>query len=67
MADLPNLTGPFQTTSDVYMPAADPPDGTITLTNLPRGDASKPQVLRFPNWASAGHLITVMFSDYAQD
>jgi pimeloyl-ACP methyl ester carboxylesterase len=67
LGDLPNLTGPFQTTSDVYMPAAEPPDGTITVTNLPRGDASRPQVLHFPNWASEGHLITVMFDDYAQD
>jgi pimeloyl-ACP methyl ester carboxylesterase len=67
MADLPNLTGPFQTTSDVYMPAADPPDGTVTLTNHPRGDSSRPQVLHFPNWASSGHLVTVMFDDYAQN
>jgi pimeloyl-ACP methyl ester carboxylesterase len=58
---------PFQTGADVFMPANDKPDGTISLTNLPRGDASKPQTLRVPNWASTNHTIMVMFSDYAQD
>ena len=56
----------FQTTADVFMPAADPPTGTITFKNVPRGDASKPQVLNVPNWASSGHLISLMFSDYPQ-
>jgi pimeloyl-ACP methyl ester carboxylesterase len=60
-------TQPFQTGADVFMPASDKPDGTITLTNLPRGDASRPQTLRVPNWASTNHTIMVMFSDYAQD
>jgi hypothetical protein len=59
-------TQPFQNGVDVYMPAADPPAGTITITNLPRGDAEQPQTLNFPNWASDNHLIMVMFSDYAQ-
>jgi hypothetical protein len=48
------------------MPAADPPDGTVTMTSLPRGDEGKPQVLRFPNWASTGHVVTAAFNDYAQ-
>ena len=56
----------FQTTADVFMPAADPPTGTITFKNVPRGDSSKPQVLNVPNWASSGHLISLMFSDYPQ-
>ncbi len=56
----------FQTGIDVYMPAADPPDGTITVRNIPRGDTSKPQVINVPNWASSGHSITVVFADYAQ-
>ena len=56
----------FQTTSDVFMPATDPPNGTITFKNAPRGDSSKPQVLNVPNWASSGHLISLMFSDYPQ-
>lgn len=60
-------TQPFQSGVDLYMPASADPDGTITLTNLPRGDADRPQVLNVPNWASEDHLITVVFSDYAQD
>ena len=58
---------PFQTGVDVFMPAATPPNGTITITNLPRGDAAKPQLLNVPNWASSQHTIMVMFSDYPQD
>jgi len=60
-------TQPFQTGVDVYMPAAEPADGTITVKNLPRGDASAPQVLRFPNWSAENHTVMVMFSDYAVD
>lgn len=59
-------TQPFQTGVDVFMPATDPPDGTITLTSLPRGDASMPQVLNVANWASSDHLIMAMFSDFPQ-
>jgi pimeloyl-ACP methyl ester carboxylesterase len=56
----------FQTTADVFMPATDPPNGTITFKNAPRGDSGQPQVLNVPNWASSGHLISLMFSDYPQ-
>jgi pimeloyl-ACP methyl ester carboxylesterase len=54
----------FQTGADLYLPAAEPVDGTITLTSLPRGDKKKPQVLSFPNWPSDKHTIMVMFSDF---
>lgn len=57
----------FQTGADVYMPAAEAPDGTITFWNEPRGDASRPQVVNVPNWASNRHRITVNFNDYVQD
>jgi pimeloyl-ACP methyl ester carboxylesterase len=75
LASLPNFEKPecallcnaFQTNADVFMPAADPPNGTITVKNLPRGDASKPQILSIPNWASTDHLVTLMFSDYPQE
>jgi pimeloyl-ACP methyl ester carboxylesterase len=63
-SELTAMTGPFQTGVDVYMPAANPPDGTITFTNMPRGDTTKPQVIRTPNWPSTDHLISVMFSDF---
>jgi hypothetical protein len=56
---------PFQTGYDVFMPGADVPDGTITVTNLPRGE-SKAQVLNFPNWSSDKHTIMVCFADYSQ-
>lgn len=56
---------PFQAGVDVYMPASDPTDGTITLRNLPRGDATKPQVLSFPNWNSTDHMVMAVFNDYA--
>jgi hypothetical protein len=56
----------FQTGVDVYMPAADPPDGTITFRSIPRGYEDKPQVLRAPNWRSTAHRIMVMFNDYHQ-
>jgi hypothetical protein len=58
---------PFQTGVDVYMPAASPTDGTITARSLPRGDTSRPQVIRARNWPSSVHIITLMFSDFAQD
>jgi pimeloyl-ACP methyl ester carboxylesterase len=58
---------PFQTGVDVFMPATDPPDGTIKISNDPRGDTSRPQVLNIPNWASEGHATTAFFNDYVQD
>ncbi|HKP64320.1 MAG TPA: alpha/beta fold hydrolase [Polyangiales bacterium] len=58
---------PFQTGVDLFMPANETPDGTITLVSTPRGATDKPQTLRVPNWASSKHTITVMFSDYPQE
>jgi len=58
---------PFQTGVDVFMPATEPPDGTISIENAPRGDASHTQVLNIPNWASDGHATTSYFNDYIQD
>jgi pimeloyl-ACP methyl ester carboxylesterase len=61
---------PFQTGVDVYLPATTPPDGTTTITNAPRGDTSRTQVLNVPNWASqegaARHAILAEFNDYVQ-
>lgn len=54
---------PFQAGVDVFLPGADEPDGTITLTNLPRGDADHPQTINVPNWASTGDAISVVFTD----
>jgi hypothetical protein len=64
---LPYFAGQaFQSGVDFYMPASDPPDGTVTITNIPRGDTEKPQVLRIPNWRSSEHAVTVQFADFAQ-
>lgn len=54
----------FQTGVDIFMPASDTPNGTITIRNLPRGDASKPQLLRIPNWSSTNHNVSVLLSDF---
>jgi hypothetical protein len=73
LAALPYFsTQPFQNGADVYMPAsgatgAGGPDGTITVTNIPRGDAGKPQTLNVPNWPSSLHAISVVFTDYPVD
>jgi len=61
------LTQPFQTAVDIWMPATEPPDGTITFTNEPRGDTTLPQTINIPNWASAGHRVLVQFNTYFQD
>jgi len=57
----------FQTGVDIWMPATEPPDGTITFTAEPRGDTTLPQTINIPNWASAGHRVLVMFNSYFQD
>jgi pimeloyl-ACP methyl ester carboxylesterase len=70
LAPLPYFSSqPFQNGSDVFMPAsgAAEPDGTITVTNVPRGDASKPQTLNVPNWPSSRNMISVVFTDYPVD
>ena len=56
----------FQSGIDFYMPASEAADGTITITNIPRGDTEKPQTLRVPNWRSSAHAVTVQFADFAQ-
>jgi pimeloyl-ACP methyl ester carboxylesterase len=58
---------PFQSGVDVFMPASDAADGTITVTNFPRGDRDDPQTLNVPNWPSSGHSISVVFTDYPVD
>jgi pimeloyl-ACP methyl ester carboxylesterase len=60
-------TQPFQTGVDLFMPASDPPTGTITFKSIPRGNAAKPQILNTPNWPSSQHLISLLFADYEQD
>jgi len=58
---------PFQSGVDLYMPASADGSGTITVTNIPRGDAGRPQTLNVPNWPSSLHAISVVFADYPVD
>jgi pimeloyl-ACP methyl ester carboxylesterase len=62
-------TQPFQSGVDVYLPAGDQqaPEGVITVTNIPRGDTERPQVLNVPNWPSDRHAVSVVFTDYPVD
>ena len=58
---------PFQSGVDLFLPADPEGAGTITVTNLPRGDASRPQTLNVPPWPSSGHAISVIFTDWPVD
>ena len=63
----PFYLAPFQTSADIWMPATEPPDGTITFTSAPRGDTSLPQTIAIQNWASEDHRVLVQFNTYFQD
>ena len=58
---------PFQSGVDVFLPASPDGSGTITVTNLPRGDAARPQTLNVPNWPSSEHSVSVVFTDWEVD
>jgi pimeloyl-ACP methyl ester carboxylesterase len=61
---------PFVTGLDINIPATTPPNATVALTNLARdGDdqAEVPDTVRFPNWASATHHVSVQFRDFEQE
>ena len=57
----------FLSGADFYIPAADPPAGTISVELTPRGGGGKKQVMNVPNWQSSKHMITVQFNDFVQD
>lgn len=60
-------TQPFQSGIDVFLPAAEPATGTLTVRNIPRGDTTRPQTLNVANWPSDSHSISVVFTDYPVD
>jgi hypothetical protein len=60
-------TQPFQSGVDVFLPADEAADGTITVTNIPRGDRERPQTLNVADWPSSGHSISVVFTDHPVD
>jgi len=57
----------FMSGVDLYMPAAGPPDATISLVVTPRWGDGKTQVINVPNWASSEHAMSVIVNDYVQD
>jgi pimeloyl-ACP methyl ester carboxylesterase len=58
---------PFQSGIDLFLPATPDGSGTISVTNVPRGDADRPQVINVPNWPSSSHAISVVFTDWPVD
>jgi len=57
-------TQPFQTGVDVFMPAAERPDGTITIVNAHRGNTERLQIINIQNWSSSNDRVSVIFNDY---
>jgi len=57
-------TQPFQTGVDVFMPATERANGTITLINAQRGNTSRLQIINVPNWPSSTDRISVIFDDH---
>lgn len=57
---------PFITGVDLFLPAANPPDGRIRLALTPRGGNGIMQVINVPNWPSTIDRISVQFNDFAQ-
>jgi hypothetical protein len=54
---------PFLTGVDLYIPAADPPDGTVAVETTPRrGDG--PEAVCVPNYASTAHRVSVQLASY---
>jgi len=61
-----NIIPLFLTGADLYIPAANPPNGTISLVLTPRGGGGKTQVINVPNWVSSKDRISVQFDDFIQ-
>jgi hypothetical protein len=57
----------FVTAVDIYMPAAIPPDGTITVVSDPRNSDTVINEINIPNWASSEHRVTLIFNDWLQE
>lgn len=52
---------------DLFVPGAYPPNGTIRITLIPRGENGLMQVMNIPNWASSEvRRISVTFNDFTQ-
>lgn len=60
--ELFNIT--FLTGVDFALDGADPPDETITISSVQRGDTERPQVVRVRNWPAPRHAISVHLHDF---
>jgi pimeloyl-ACP methyl ester carboxylesterase len=58
---------PFITGIDVYVPAVQPPDRSVSIVARPRDGGGHVDTINVPNWRSSDHRISVQFDDYAQD
>ena len=73
MSDFPSsLHTTFISAADVYLRGATPPDATITIVEIPRGDCGSMHGINVPNWAiisqggSFVDAISVQIDDYIQ-
>ncbi|MDY7083221.1 MAG: hypothetical protein SXQ77_12650 [Halobacteria archaeon] len=57
---------PFLTGVDLYVPASNPPDGSVTVEETPRDGNGLTRTMNVQNWASDPHRITVRFPDHTQ-
>jgi pimeloyl-ACP methyl ester carboxylesterase len=55
---------PFLTGVDLFVPAANPPDRTVSIALTPRDGGGKTQVLNVPNWPSLTDRVSLQFHDY---
>jgi pimeloyl-ACP methyl ester carboxylesterase len=58
---------PFITGIDVHVPAAQPPDRTVSIVARPRDGGGHIDSINVPNWRSSDHRISVQFDDYVQE
>jgi hypothetical protein len=71
ITDFPSiLFSTFLSPVDVYLRGATPPDATITIVEIPRGDCGSMHGINVPNWAiinptgTFGDSISVIVDDY---
>lgn len=63
-APIPDVSAlPFISGADLHLPAATPPDDTITVALRSRSGSGRTQVVNVPNWASSQHHISIQFRD----
>jgi pimeloyl-ACP methyl ester carboxylesterase len=55
----------FLTGVDLFIPAAIPPDSTVSLVLTPR-DGGHTETVNVPNWASSTDAVTIQFDDFNQ-